>query len=115
MLNVQPLAHNERGTNLRCLGLVLSLFALAAFAQAQQYKAPLAGDGHPDLQGFWANNNATPLERPKELADHPVLTDDEVKAMRAKAEEMFVSGKNDAVFGDLMFQTVWANVKGVKL
>ena len=88
--------------------LVVSITAFAAFAPAQQYKAPLAGDGHPDLQGFWANNNATPLERPPELANHPVLTDAEVKAMREKAAEMFVSGKNDAVFGDLMFRTVGA-------
>ena len=95
--------------------LAVSITAFAALAPAQQYKAPLAGDGHPDLQGFWANNNATPLERPPELANHPVLTDAEVKAMREKAAEMFVSGKNDAVFGDLMFRTVWANVKGLKI
>ena len=35
--------------------------------------------------------------------------------MRQKAEEMFVSGKNDAAFGDQMFRTVWANVKGLKV
>jgi len=29
---------------------------------------PLAADGHPDLQGVWLNNSATPLERPKLLA-----------------------------------------------
>jgi len=101
--------------NLRSLGLVVCVTAFAASAQAQQYKASSASDGHPDLQGFWANNNATPLERPKELADHPVLTDAEVKAMRQKAEEMFVSGKNDAAFGDQMFRTVWANVNGLKI
>jgi len=101
--------------NLRLLGLAVSVTALASFVQAQQYKAPLAGDGHPDLQGFWANNNATPVERPKELANHPVLTDAEVQAMRKKAEEMFVSGKSDAAFGDQLFLTTWANVKGVKI
>ena len=76
---------------------------------------PRTSDGHPDLQGFWANNNATPLERPKELASHPVLTDEEVQAMRTKAEEMFVSGKVDAAFGDQIFLTTWANVKGLKI
>ncbi|HTS50502.1 MAG TPA: hypothetical protein VMH05_21300 [Bryobacteraceae bacterium] len=101
--------------NLRLLGLAVSVTAFASFVQAQQYKAPLAGDGHPDLQGFWANNNATPVERPKELANHPVLTDAEVQAMRKKAEEMFVSGKSDAAFGDQLFLTTWANVKGVKV
>jgi hypothetical protein len=101
--------------SLRSIGLVVCVTAFASFAPAQQYKAPLAGDGHPDLQGFWANNNATPLERPKELANHPVLTDAEVQAMRKKAEEMFVSGKVDAAFGDQLFLTTWANVKGLKV
>jgi hypothetical protein len=101
--------------SLRPVGLVVCITAFAAFAQAQQYKAPLASDGHPDLQGFWANNIATPLQRPKELADHPVLTDAEVQAMRKKAEEMFVNGKVDAAFGDQIFLTTWANVKGLKL
>lgn len=36
-------------------------------------------DGHPDLQGMWLNNTATPLERPRELADKPILTDDEAR------------------------------------
>src|ERR1700674_5317859 len=100
---------------LQSFGLFVCVTAFAALAQAQQYKTPLASDGRADLQGFWANNNATPLERPKELANHPVLTDAEVKVMRQKAEEMFVSGKNDAAFGDQMFRTVWANVKGLKV
>jgi hypothetical protein len=100
--------------SLRPFGLVVCLTAISAFAQTQQYKAPLASDGHPDLQGFWANNIATPLQRPKELADHPVLTDAEVKAMRQKAQEMF-TGKVDAAFGDQLFLTVWANVKGLKV
>jgi hypothetical protein len=101
--------------SLRSFGLVVCVATFSTFAQGQQYKAPLASDGHPDLQGFWANNNATPLERPQELAGHPVLTDAEVKALRQKAEEMFVSGKNDAAFGDQMFRTVWANLKGLKV
>jgi hypothetical protein len=100
--------------NLRSFGLLLCLTAFAAFAPGQQYKAPFSSDGHPDLQGFWANNNATPLERPPELAGHPVLTDAEVKEMRQRAEEMF-TGKVDAAFGDQMFRTVWANVKGLKV
>jgi len=100
--------------SLRPFGLVVCVTAFATLSQAQQYKAPLASDGHPDLQGFWANNNATPLQRPQELANHPVLTDQEVKAMRQKAEEMF-TGKVDAAFGDQIFLTTWANVKGLKI
>jgi len=100
---------------LRPFGLFVCVTAFAAFAQAQQYKAPLASDGHPDLQGFWANNIATPLQRPQELAGHPVLTDAEVEAMRTKAEDLFVGGKVDAAFGDQIFLTTWANVKGQKI
>jgi hypothetical protein len=89
--------------------------AKAAKTTAKSWTPPRLPDGHPDFQGFWANNAATPMERPAELANHPVLTDDEVKAMREKADEMFVSGKVDAAFGDQIFRTVWANVKGTKV
>jgi len=32
---------------------------------AKPYKAPRTVDGQPDLQGVWANNSVTPLQRPK--------------------------------------------------
>ncbi len=34
--------------------------------------------GDPDLQGFWTNTTTTPLQRPADLADKPVLTPEEV-------------------------------------
>ena len=89
----------------------------SAFAKGkavnQTWVAPRSSDGHPDIQGFWANNNATPLERPKELAGRATLTDDEVAALKKKAGELF-SGQSDAAFGDNLFETVLANVKGTK-
>ena len=112
----------------RCLCFVLALAALAAVAQAQAvsqtelatdkavqktWTPPRAGDGHPDLQGFWANNSATPLERPKELNGRALLTDQELAAMKKKAHELF-GGNGDAAFGDSVFNTVLANVLGVK-
>jgi hypothetical protein len=33
--------------------------------------------GHPDLQGIWANDTSTPLERPSAFAGQEVLTDEE--------------------------------------
>jgi hypothetical protein len=74
---------------------------------------PRTADGHPDLQGFWANNTATPLERPQELAGREFLTDAELAAMKKKAKELF-SGQGDAAFGDDVFNTVLANVLGKK-
>jgi hypothetical protein len=93
----------------------VGLTALLAPAQGQvakpAWKAPRTPDGHPDLQGVWANNNATPMERPKELAGRAFLTDDEVAAMKKKAAELY-NGKGDAAFGDTIFQTVFASIKG---
>src|SRR5512143_462119 len=78
----------------------------------QSWTAPRTADGHPDLQGVWANNIATPLERPKELEGRAVLTDQEVAALKKKAHELFGGGNSDAAFGDTVYRTVWANVKG---
>jgi hypothetical protein len=84
-----------------------------AKAVAQNWKTPRTPDGRPDLQGYWANNNATPLERPKELAGRATLTDEEVAAMKNKAHELF-GGKSDAAFGDTVFLATLSNVQGTK-
>jgi len=83
-------------------------------ASTGTWTAPRTVDGHPDLQGVWSNNNATPLERPKELAGRPYLTEQEVAALKKKASELFDNGNSDAAFGDSVFESVLANVKGTK-
>ena len=108
----------------RFLGFMVGLTALVAVAHGQvtpqtakangqAWKMARTPDGKPDLQGYWANNNATPLERPKELAGRATLTDEEVAAMKKKAHELF-GGKSDAAFGDTVFLTTLANVQGTK-
>src|SRR5262245_39118236 len=47
-----------------------------ALASAQTAKTP---DGHPDLQGMWLNDTATPLERLKDWASRATLTDAEAR------------------------------------
>ena len=116
--------------NYRRLYFAISSVALVAVAQGQTTPAPAASktrtskqtwvahrtpDGQPDLQGSWANNIATPLERPKELAGRETLTDTELAAMKKKARDLFNNGKSDAAFGDTVFLTVWANVTGTKV
>jgi hypothetical protein len=109
------------------LYFVLGLTALLAVAKGQAPQTPLAkatsskqtwvppraSDGHPDLQGFWTNNSATPLERPKELAGRATLSNEELAAMKRKAHELF-GGNGDAAFGDTVYLTVLANVLGTK-
>ena len=101
------------------LGTVIGISALIAFAQGQDNSAkkawtpPRAADGHADISGSWANNIATPLERPKELANRPFLTDQETAELRKKARELF-NGQGDAAFGDTVFLTALANVTGTK-
>jgi hypothetical protein len=111
--------------NNRCLFSVFGLTALLSLAQGQvaphspsasgkdakpTWRPLRTPDGQPDLQGVWANNTATPMERPKELAGRTSLTDEEVAAMKKKAAELY-NGGGDAAFGDTIFQTVLAGVK----
>jgi hypothetical protein len=104
--------------------VALSLLAAQAMAQSvnakpaktatQAWTAPRTVDGQPDLQGVWANNTATPLERPKVLEGRAFLTEQEVAALKQKAAELFADGNSDAAFGDTVFESVLANVKGTK-
>jgi hypothetical protein len=88
--------------------------AKPAKTATQTWTAPRTLDGQPDLQGVWSNNNATPLERPKELAGRAFLTEQELAALKKKAAELFDNGNSDAAFGDSVFESVLANVKGTK-
>jgi hypothetical protein len=46
---------------------------LALASVSAQPSAPRTADGRPDLQGYWDNAIATPLQRPKPLADKELL------------------------------------------
>ena len=69
---------------------------------AGAWTTPRTAFGHPDLEGTWENNSATPLERPQALADKPFLTDAEMALMLKRQQERF-SPEADAVFGDSLY------------
>lgn len=118
--------HNDRWLPLQpvvALSTVLLLAAVSLGAQGQPagpakktgaakawvpFRTP---DGHPDLQGIWTNNSATPFERPKELAGREYLTDAEVATLQKISAELF-NGETDAAFGDAVFTAVWTAAQG---
>ncbi len=69
--------------------------------------------GDPDLQGVWASDSATPLERPKPFADREFLTDEEVALLKQRAAELF-NGETDAAFGDSVYEAVLNEAKDYK-
>ena len=94
---------------LASVSTVLAVVLLAPLPAAGQggWTAPRTVDGQPDLQGVWANNSATPFERPEQLSDKAELTDEEVAELEQRARELF-NGETDAAFGGAVFQAALA-------
>ena len=75
--------------NPRALVALFVLAAIALLPAAAQGQTPRTAWGDPDLQGTWTNTTTTPLQRPDDLSDKAVLTDEEWAARNA------VSGLSD--------------------
>src|SRR6185503_12743951 len=65
---------------------LLLTFAWTASAQEKRYAPPRTPWGHPDLQGVWTSDDArtVPLQRPVELGDRRLLTDEEFEARKRR-------------------------------
>ena len=81
------------------LTLLVSVSLVGQSAKsATGWTVPRMPDGHPDMQGVWANNNMTPLERPKQFGMRTTMTDAELADIKKKASAMMDGG--DAFFAD---------------
>jgi hypothetical protein len=81
-----------------------------SFAQQSTggWAVPRTADGRPDLEGVWENNSATPLERPKQFAQKPRLSDEELADLERRAARL-LGPEAEAVFGDALYLTLLAN------
>lgn len=84
--------------------------AKAKTAADKAWTPPRTADGHPDMQGIWSHNAATPLERPKELAGRQFLTDEELATLKKNAAKLFGDDAGDAAF-DRVFVAALTNKK----
>jgi hypothetical protein len=84
--------------------IVVGIALSTAVVSGGQSKAPAAWsvprtfDGRPDLQGVWANNGMTPLERPKQWGGRATMTDAELADLKKRVQALQDGG--DAFFGD---------------
>src|SRR5262245_17886157 len=94
-----------RGRLIVCvtIGIALATTAVlpAQSKTATKWSVLRTPDGHPDLQGIWANNGMTPLERPKQFGLRTTMTDAELADLQKKAKAMMDGG--DAFFADELF------------
>lgn len=110
-MKISQLARLMTAVALAVAGAQVGIAGQAATkSQPRPYVPAKTPDGQPDLQGVWANNNATPLERPKMLAGRQFLTEHEVEALERRAAELF-AGDGDAAFGDSIFEAVLSDAQ----
>jgi hypothetical protein len=77
--------------------VVIVVAALAAGLSAQvvhnpAWSVPRTPDGQPDMQGVWANNGMTPLERPKQFGTRATMTDAELADLKKRAQKLIDGG-----------------------
>ncbi|MEE2777533.1 MAG: hypothetical protein VYE73_12330 [Acidobacteriota bacterium] len=101
----------ERAAGTALALLLCSSAAFGAAAADKTWTTPRNVYGHPDLQGVWANNSATPLQRPEILGDRAALTEAELVKLKAKANELFSLEAGDAAFGDSVFNAALADAE----
>ena len=94
-------------TAVLAVATILALPAVVAAQAPEGWTVPRTADGRPNLQGVWASDSATPLERPEAIGDRETLTDEEVAALAAHAAEYSAVG-GDAVFGETPFRRALA-------
>ena len=100
---------------LRGLAVLAALVLWGAVSDGAQgqspgaWVAPRAADGHPDLQGIWSNNRATPMERPEQFGNKARLTDEELAELRGQIAAFRDAEQAGDLLGDRLIQQALGN------
>jgi hypothetical protein len=85
----------------------VALVAATAAQGPSKSSVPRTPWGQPDLQGVWTNSTTTPLERPADLADKSVLTDEERRLRDAKVASQVSFDRVGALPGVGAYNEFW--------
>ena len=86
-----------------------TIVPVPASGQDTDWAVPRTADGQPDLQGIWANNSATPMERPEQLAGKAVLSDEELAELTQRVNQFRDSEQAGDLLGDRLIQQALGN------
>jgi hypothetical protein len=70
------------------------------------WTAPRTVDGQPDLQGVWAHNAVTPLERPEAFKGRTTMTDAEIADLKRRAADLYSGKQAGDILGDRLIQEI---------
>ena len=88
---------------------VFALLLAPSTVFGQSWHPPRMADGQPDVQGIWANNSATPLERPEQFGAKSELTDEELAELVATIAAFRDSEQAGDLLGDRLVQQALGN------
>ncbi len=108
-MSTQPRAVGPRAYA-ALIGIACGLMVASVVAQDPVGWTPSrTADGKVDLQGIWANNRATPMQRPEQFGEKATLSDEELAELTQLIAEFRDSEQAGDLLGDRLIQQALGN------